>query len=72
MVKIISGYIPTMDITVIFEDTYNSNDDLIKQELKGFYYGQPNEQYDKEFYNDLVATFTSENNATEQLKLDLD
>lgn len=57
MKKIISGYIPTMDITVIFEDTYNSNDDLIKQELKGFYYGQPNEQYDNEFYNDLVATF---------------
>lgn len=57
MKKIISGYIPTMDITVIFEDTYNSNDDLIKQELKGFYYGQPNERYDNEFYNDLVATF---------------
>lgn len=58
MKKIISGYIPTMDITVIFEDTYNSNDDLMKQELKGFYHGQPNEQYDNEFYNDLVATFT--------------
>lgn len=50
-------YVPTDDITVIAEDTYNKDNELIRVEITGFYYGEPNEQFNEAFNHSLIVTF---------------
>lgn len=44
------------DITFIMEDTYKDGE-IVSTEVKGFYYGEPDEEATKQFYGDLKATF---------------
>lgn len=39
-----TGYIPALDMTIIFEDCYNEENKQISTEVVGFYYGMPNEK----------------------------
>lgn len=53
--ELIPGYVPSLDKTIIFEHTY-VNKDLVKIELVGFYYGQPDEELTKTYANrDYIA-----------------
>ena len=53
--ELVPGYIPGLDKTIIFEHTY-VNKDLVKIELVGFYYGQPDEELTKTYANrDYIA-----------------
>lgn len=53
--ELVPGYIHDLDKTIIFEHTY-VNEDLVKIELVGFYYGQPDEELTKTYANrDYVA-----------------
>lgn len=49
-------YCKSTDITFIMEHTYVNNE-LKKIEVKGFYFGEPNEEDTKEFYNKISAKF---------------
>lgn len=50
-------YQPNHDITFIMEELYNDNNEPISLEVKGFYYGEPNDNDIKTFYGDLRADF---------------
>lgn len=53
--ELVPGYIPGLDKTIIFEHTYKDGE-LVKIELVGFYYGQPDEKLTKTYANrDYVA-----------------
>lgn len=55
MNKIVYGvYASGEDMTFIIEDTWE-NDKLISTEVKGFYFGKPNETGTKTFYGNLKA-----------------
>lgn len=54
--KIYTCYASKDDITFIMEDTYKDGK-VILTEVKGFYYGEPEEEATKQFYGDLKATF---------------
>jgi hypothetical protein len=41
--KLYTTYAQDTDITFILKDTYNGSNTLIKTEVVGFYYGEPNE-----------------------------
>lgn len=58
--EVITGYIPTLDITVIFEQTYYKSGSPKSLEVKGFYYGKPDEKATLKFYGDLKADFEDE------------
>lgn len=46
------------DITFIMEDVYKGdNEDLASTEVKGFYYGSPDEESNKKYYGKLKANF---------------
>ena len=47
-------YSPDTDMTFILEDTFK-DDDLISTEVKGFYFGKPNDEYTKQFYGKMKA-----------------
>lgn len=49
-------YSEELDVTFIMEDTIQ-DDDIIKTEVKGFYYGNPNDEDTEYYYNKLCATF---------------
>ena len=49
-------YCEESDITFIMENTYIEGY-LKKSEVKGFYFGTPDEEKNKTFYNDLVVEF---------------
>lgn len=55
--EIYTTYAPDTDITFIMEDTYNKDNELILTEVKGFYYGKPNEENTEMCYGDLKADF---------------
>lgn len=56
--KTIKGmYVPTDDITVIAEHTYNKSNELVRTEITGFYYGKPDELYNKIFNHSLIVNF---------------
>lgn len=52
-----SVYLPNDDMTIIIEDTF-INDVPVKTEIKGFYYGEPNEE-NTEIYKDkgVICTY---------------
>lgn len=47
-------YASNEDMTFIIEDTWE-NDKLISTEVKGFYFGKPNETCTETFYGNLKA-----------------
>ena len=54
--KLESCYSPSYDITFIMEETYKDGE-IISSEVKGFYYGEPDEEATKEFNGKLKATY---------------
>ena len=48
-------YAKDNDMTFIMEE--EEQDNRVKVTVKGFYYGEPNEDNTKQFYNDLTAEF---------------
>lgn len=57
--EIYTIYSKESDITFIMEDIYIS-ETLISTEVKGFYFGEPKDEYTKEYYGELKADFTPE------------
>lgn len=55
--EIYTCYSPGADITFIMEEITNKDGELISQEVKGFYYGNPDEECTKLFYGSIKATF---------------
>lgn len=53
-------YAPDHDITFVMEECFTDNGEPISLEVKGFYYGEPDEQSNKTFYGDLIAHFSDE------------
>lgn len=54
--EIYTTYAPDTDITFIMEDVWNG-EELVSMEVKGFYFGEPDEDGTKEFYGGLKAEF---------------
>ena len=54
--EIYSVFSQEADITFIMEEVLDG-DDVVSTEVKGFYYGMPNEEFDKVFYGDLKAEY---------------
>ena len=50
-------YSKEYDITFIMEEKFTDDDSPISLEVKGFYYGEPDDEANKTFYNDLKAEF---------------
>jgi len=44
------------DLTFIMEDTYK-DDVVISKEVKGFYFGEPQEEFTKDYYGEIKADF---------------
>ncbi|MCQ2577535.1 MAG: hypothetical protein MJ176_03275 [Treponema sp.] len=52
------GYIPEMDRTVIFENTYHPNGNIKSTKIIGWYFGGPDEKATAEFSDgNLIAEF---------------
>lgn len=51
------SYIPTDDITVIFEEFHDEDGEPMSLFLRGFYYGGPDDDSNKSFYKDYDAYF---------------
>lgn len=54
--KVYQGYSDELDITTIFEDTLIA-DEVVSTEIKGFYYGRPDNEGLESFYGKSKATF---------------
>ena len=50
-------YVPEKDMTIIFEETTDDNDNPTSTEVKGFYYGSPSDDETKKFTGKLKATY---------------
>ena len=50
-------YVPEKDMTIIFEETTDDNDNPTSTEIKGFYYGSPSDDETKKFTGKLKATY---------------
>ena len=55
--EIYTCYSENADITFIMEEITDDDGELISQEVKGFYYGEPDEENIKLFYGSLKAEF---------------
>ena len=54
--KLESCYSPSYDITFIMEETYKDGE-IISSEVKGFYYGEPDEESTEYFNGKLKAEY---------------
>lgn len=52
-------YVPEKDMTIIFEETTDDNDNPTSTEIKGFYYGSPSDNETKKFTGKLKATYNT-------------
>ena len=60
MKTIVNGiYASSDDITFVMEEKFADDGEPYSLEVKGFYFGEPDEQSNKRFYNDLIAKFNS-------------
>lgn len=50
-------YAHEYDITFVMEEKFTDDGEPYSLEVKGFYYGRPDEQANKVFYGDLIAHF---------------
>ena len=55
--EIYTCYSPSADITFIMEDVFRDNE-YISTEVKGFYYGEPDEEATEYFYGDLKSSIS--------------
>ena len=55
--EIYTSYSKETSVTMIFEDVFDDNGNLVSTEVKGFYFGYPNEEDNKEFYGKLKAIY---------------
>lgn len=55
--KVYTTYLEKSDITIILEDTFGIDENLVSTEIKGFYYGKPNKEDVKKYYGHLKAEF---------------
>ena len=55
--NIYGSYIPTDDITVVFEEWLDEDGQVNKLMVRGFYYGGPNKENNEAFYRDYEAHF---------------
>ena len=55
--QLYGSYIPTDDITVIFEEYLNEHSGVYKLVMRGFYYGKPDDDEIHNFYKDYEARF---------------
>lgn len=72
MKKVVYGvYAPDHDLTFIMEECITRDNEPISLEVKGFYYGEPNDYDNQTFYGDYKADFSDlevqENAETEYL-----
>lgn len=51
--RIFGMYCPDYDITFIMEEVHTEKGDTL--EVKGFYFGEPNDEDNKTFYNDTIC-----------------
>ena len=51
-----AAYSEETDMTFILEEVY-TDDEIKSTEIKGFYYGRPNEKDTKQFYGSLKAEY---------------
>lgn len=57
LVHVFGAYNRNYDVTVIMEEVYSPDGEPISTEIKGFYFGEPDEEANKTFYGKLKATF---------------
>ena len=57
IVNIFGSYNHNADVTVIVEEIYSPDGEPISTEIKGFYFGEPDEESNKTFYGKLKATY---------------
>ena len=58
--EIETGYVPELDMTIITQDTYEGGH-LVKEEIIGFYHGEPNDEDTKTYsHKGVVCKFESE------------
>lgn len=57
MITTYGVYQENYDITFIMEDVTDDNGDIVSQEVVGFYYGEPDEAYDKVFKGRMKIVF---------------
>ena len=55
--RVYTVYAPTADMSFILEDTFDNDGELISTEVKGFYFGEPDDEDTRTFYNDLIAHY---------------
>lgn len=62
---VVDGYIPELDITVVFQDTHTQTGEPISMEVTGFYYGTPNtsltNEYSARLKSNRIAYFEDDN-----------
>lgn len=64
-----TAYAQDRDLTFILETITDDNGNIVSTEVKGFYFGRPNEETTKQFINKgLKATFDTTVNESKQLK----
>lgn len=54
---IYTAYVPETDMTFILEDILRIDGEVASTEVKGFYFGEPNDEATKEFYGKIKAVF---------------
>lgn len=57
IVNVFGSYNRNADVTVIVEEVYSPDGEPISTEIKGFYFGEPDEESNKTFYGKLKATY---------------
>jgi hypothetical protein len=58
--EIYGVYAPDHDLTFIMEECITRDNEPISLEVKGFYYGEPNDYDNQTFYGDYKADFSTE------------
>ena len=57
IVNVFGSYNRNDDVTVIVEEVYSPDGEPISTEIKGFYFGEPDEESNKTFYGKLKTTY---------------
>jgi hypothetical protein len=55
--KVYGVYAPEHDLTFVMEEKFTDSGEPYTLEVKGFYYGAPDDEATKIFYGDLIARF---------------
>lgn len=55
--RIYTSYSFDTDITTIFEDTLDCDGNLLRVEVRGFYFGEPSEKNTQQYYGKMKADY---------------